>query len=220
MPRISTRTPSRRARSGALTASLAGALALAAALPLLSDPVHAQAAEAAAEAAAPFGPEVGETAPAVSLRDSTGETRTLADLAGEAGLVVYFNRSLDWCPICQAQTLEVDAVASGFAERGYAVAVVTYDAPEVLARFDARREVSLTLLSDRGSAVIDAFDIRDPVYDDPGSRAYGVPYPIAFVLGPDGVVKAKLWHEAGLGEQRGYATRITPEDVFDTLDAL
>lgn len=203
-----------------LTASLTGALALAAALPVLAEPAHAQASEAAAEAAAPFGPQVGETAPGFSLIDSQGETRTLADLTGENGLVVYFNRSLDWCPICQAQTLEIDAVASGFAERGYAVAVITYDAPEVLARFDARREVSLTLLSDEGSAVIDAFDIRDPVYADPDSRAHGVPYPIAFVLGPDGAVKAKLWHEAGLGEARGYATRITPEDMLDTLDAL
>ena len=207
-------------RTASLTASLTGALALAAALPVLAEPARAQTADAAAEAAAPFGPQAGETAPAFSLTDSQGETRTLADLAGENGLVVYFNRSLDWCPICQAQTLEVDEAASGFAERGYAVAVITYDAPEVLARFDARRQVSLTLLSDEGSAVIDAFDIRDPVYDDPDSRAYGVPYPIAFVLGPDGQVKAKLWHEAGLGEQRGYATRITPEDMFDTLDAL
>lgn len=76
----------------------------------------------------------------------------------------------------------------------------------------------MTLLSDSDSAVIDAFDIRDPIYADPDHIAHGVPYPIAFAIGPDGRVVGKYWHEAGLGEQRGYAVRVTAQDVLADLD--
>jgi hypothetical protein len=42
------------------------------------------------------GPPVGSAAPAFRLADPTGRERTLADLAGEAGLVLLFVRSADW----------------------------------------------------------------------------------------------------------------------------
>ena len=167
-----------------------------------------------------FGPAIGAPAPTFSLSDSDGTRRGLEDLYGENGLVLYFNRSLDWCPICQRQTLEVDAAADGFAERGYAVAVLTYDPVEDLARFDLRRDVSLTLLSDAGSQVIDAWGVRDPVYDDPDSLGYGVPYPIAYVIGTDGIIRARFWHEAGLGQPSGWAMRSRVDAVFAALDAL
>lgn len=176
--------------------------------------------EAAQTAADPFGPAVGSAAPAFEVVDASGAPRRVADLSGENGVVVYFNRSLDWCPICLRQTLEVDAARDAFAERGYGLAVLTHDSAETLARAAERREIALTLLSDEGSQTIDAFDIRDPVYADPSHRAHGVPYPITFVLSPEGEVKAKFWHEAGLGDQRGYAVRVSVEDVLAGLDAL
>ncbi|MEO1038956.1 MAG: redoxin domain-containing protein [Pseudomonadota bacterium] len=178
------------------------------------------AASIASDAAEGFGPEVGATAPALSVFDSEGQARTLGSLYGENGVIIYFNRSLDWCPICQRQTLEIDAEVERFNTRGYEVAVLTYDSVETLARFDLRRKVDIVLLSDEGSVTIDAFDVRDPVYAEPDSFAHGVPYPVAFVIGADGVVQAKFWHEAGLGDARGYAARVTVEDVLAELDAL
>ena len=171
----------------------------------------------AAEAAAEFGPAVGAIAPPVLAEDSTGAMRDLADLAGPNGLVLYFNRSLDWCPICLRQTIELNAAADSFAEAGWGVAVLTYDPVEVLARVKDQRMLAVTLLSDPDSAVIDAFGVRDPIYADPGHMAHGVPYPIAFALRPNGQIVGKYWHEAGLGQQRGYATRVTAEDVLAAL---
>jgi peroxiredoxin len=182
---------------------------------------HAQdsAAEAAMEAADAFGPGVGETAPAFTVTDAAGDTRTLADLTGPEGVVIYFNRSLDWCPICLRQTLEVEAALEAFDDAGWGVAVLTYDSEATLARVADQRQLAVTLLADEGSAVIDAFDVRDPIYADPDHMAHGVPYPIAFAIRPDGTVVAKFWHEAGLGQQRGYATRISTDDVIAVLTA-
>ena len=169
------------------------------------------------EAAATFGPAIGEPVPSFSITDDAGQSRTLANLAGEEGLLVYFNRSLDWCPICLRQTLELQEYQDQFEQAGWNVAVLTYDSPETLAQVRDRRGLTMALLGDEGSPVIDAFDVRDPIYSDPDHLAHGVPYPIAFAIQADGTVQAKFWHEAGLGEQRGYATRVSAQDVLTAL---
>lgn len=190
----------------AVSLSLLGSMALAQTVTELS-----------AEAAAEFGPAVGSLAPNLAVSDAAGVPRTLTDLSGEEGVLIYFNRSLDWCPICLRQTLELEASLSEFEAAGWNVAVLTYDSVPTLAQVADRRGLSMDLLSDEGSATIDAFGVRDPIYSDPDHLAHGVPYPITFAINPEGEVVAKFWHEAGLGEQRGYATRVTPEDVLMAL---
>ncbi|MCC5997190.1 MAG: redoxin domain-containing protein [Oceanicaulis sp.] len=170
------------------------------------------------EAAAEFGPAIGARAPDFALPDAHGETRTLADIAGPNGAVIYFNRSLDWCPICLVQTIELQAAAEAFEAAGWGLAVLTYDSPDALARAADRRELTLTLLSDEDSAVIDAFDVRDPIYADPRHRAHGVPYPVAIAIRRNGIVAAKFWHEGGLGAERGFSVRVSTEDVLAALN--
>lgn len=187
---------------------------------LTSLPAQAQdALEMAAEAASRFGPSIGQAALELDVTDADGMSRTLDSVMGEGGVVIYFNRSLDWCPICLRQTLELEPYADAFAEAGWPVTVLTYDDAEILGQVAERRGLSLTLLSDAGSRTIDAFGVRDPIYTDPDHLAYGVPYPITFVIDREGVVVAKFWHEAGLGDQRGYATRISAEDVLAAVQA-
>ncbi len=170
------------------------------------------------EAAAGFGPAVGAQAPDFALLDAGSATRTLADIAGPRGVVIFFNRSLDWCPICIAQTIELQGAAEAFEAAGWGLAVLTYDNTEALARAAERRELTLTLLSDQDSAVIDAFGVRDPIYAEPRHRAHGVPYPVAVAIGRDGVVAGKFWHEGGLGADRGYSVRVSAQAILSALD--
>jgi peroxiredoxin len=191
------------------------AMTLSAAAPAFAQDDPAALSAAAAES---FGPAVGETAPGFTLPDAAGQARSLEDLAGARGLVLYMNRSLDWCPICLRQTLELNEAVEAFNGAGWGVAVLTYDPVETLARIKDQRGLDMTLLSDADSAVIDAFDVRDPIYADPSHIAHGVPYPIAFAIGADGVIAGKYWHEAGLGDQRGYAVRVSAGDVLADLN--
>jgi peroxiredoxin len=158
--------------------------------------VHIGGSLAVTAAAEDLGPPVGVKAPDIGTRpDQTGTPRTLPDLMGKNGLVLMFFRSADWCPYCQAQLIDVN---SGFAEiekRGYRVAALSYDSPEILQAFTAKRHIAYTFLSDPKSEVIDLYKLRDPQYL-PGSRAYGVPRPIIFVLDKNGVIKAKLYEES------------------------
>lgn len=50
----------------------------------------------AADYAAGWGPEIGSPLPVLEAPDQTGTTRTLEDLTGEQGLLLFLNRSADW----------------------------------------------------------------------------------------------------------------------------
>jgi peroxiredoxin len=151
---------------------------------------------AGAASAEDLGPPVGLKAPDVGTHpDQTGKPRTLPDLMGKNGLVLMFFRSADWCPYCQAQLIDMNGGNAEIEKRGYRVAALSYDSPEILQAFTAKRHIAFTFLSDPKSEVIDTYKLRDPQYP-PGSRAYGVPRPIILILDRNEVIKAKLYEES------------------------
>ncbi len=99
-----------------------------------------------------------------------------------------------------------------FKERGYGVAIITYDAPEKLQRFADRHGKAAALLSDSNSETIEALGIRNTAFEE-GSRAYGVPHPIVFVVDRNGVIKAKFFEE-------DYRVRPPAADILAGIDAM
>ena len=173
---------------------LTQAIALCVALPFgqlaASEPVSAQIAPPNID----IGPKVGTRVPALNVRDGKGQTRSLKSVMGRRGVVLVFFRSAKWCPFCQAQLIALRDLPAQLAPHGYTLAAISYDPPEVLSGFIAKRDINYTLLSDAGSKTIDAFWLRDPQYK-PDSMAYGVPQPSIFVISRDGVIRAKLAKE-------------------------
>ena len=166
-----------------------------------------------ARSAEELGPPVGTTAPDIGTRlDQLGKPHRLPDLMGPNGLVLFFFRSADWCPYCQAQLIDVNTGVAEIEKRGYHVVGLSYDSPEILEAFTLKRHLTYTLLSDPRSEIIDRYKLRDPQYKK-GSRAYGVPQPIIFVLNRDGVVKAKLYEDT-------FQKRPPVGLVIQTLDKL
>jgi peroxiredoxin len=164
-------------------------------------------------AAEDLGPPIGLIAPDIGKRlDQAGTPRTLADVMGSKGLVLMFFRSTDWCPYCQAQLIDMNGGAAEIEKRGYRIAALSYDSPETLKTFADKRQISFTFLSDPKSEVIDLYKLRDPQYP-PGSRAYGVPKPIIFVLDRGGVIRAKLYEES-------FKVRPPVSAVISAIDAL
>jgi peroxiredoxin len=168
---------------------------------------------ATANPAFELGPANGSVAPSIGTPlDETGKPRSMQSLMGDKGLVLVFFRSAAWCPYCQAQLIDLNSGVAGMAKRGYRMAAISYDQPAVQAEFIANRQIKYTLLSDPKSEVIDRYNLRDPQYKE-GSRAYGVPRPIIFVLDRKGVVQAKLYEET-------YKTRPPVGLVLETLDKV
>jgi peroxiredoxin len=163
--------------------------------------------------AAEFGPPVGSKAPAIGKRlDQDGKPRGFADLIGRHGLVLMFNRSAGWCPFCQAHMIQVNGGLAEIEKRGFRVAAITYDAPDVLKGFAAKRRIGYPLLSDPKSEVIDAYGLRDPEYP-PGHRAHGVPRPITLILARNGTILAKLYEET-------YRVRPPVEAIIAKVDEV
>ena len=164
-------------------------------------------------AAEDLGPPVGVVAPDIGKRlDQSGVARTLTDVMGAKGLVLMFFRSADWCPFCKAQLIDMNGGAAEIEKRGYRIAALSYDSPEILKTFADKREISFTFLSDPKSEVIDLYKLRDPQYP-PGNRAYGVPRPIIFILDKNGVIRAKLYEES-------FKVRPPVSAVIGALDGL
>jgi len=160
-----------------------------------------------------LGPPVNAKAPDIGTpADQTGAARTLNSLMGEKGLVLFFFRSAAWCPFCQAQMIDLNSGVAAMEKRGYKMAGISYDKPEVLKTFVDRRMLTYTLLSDPKSEVIDRYKLRDPQYP-PGNFAYGVPRPIIFILDRGGVIKAKLYEDT-------YTKRPPTGLVIETLDKV
>ncbi len=150
---------------------------------------------------------VGSRAPvSLAVKDSGGKVRTIASVAGRAGTVLVFFRSARWCPYCQAQLKELKALQAPLAQRGYTLAGVSYDPPAALAQFAGKTGVGYPLLSDEGSAVIDALGLRDPAYPK-GNFAHGVPRASVLVLDKGGKL---LWKSVA----RDYTQRVSNDEIL------
>ena len=160
-----------------------------------------------------IGPTAGTKIPVgFTALDQTGEHRSFSDITGENGVVLAFQRSADWCPFCQQQMINLQTIIDDLAQRGYTLATLSYGPQEVLQKFAKRQDISYIMLSDEKSAMIDAFDLRDPQYK-PGTKTYGVPRPAIFIIDPEGIIRGKLAEE-------GYRVRPSVEAVLKEVDNI
>jgi len=72
------------------------------------------------------------------------------------------------------------------------IAAVSYDSQEVLRDFADKHATGFPLLSDHDSAVIRSFGIFN-MNTAPGLRAHGVPHPVDYLVGPDGILIRKYF---------------------------
>ena len=105
----------------------------------------------------PDGVEVGGAAPDFALPDHDGRQVTLAEYAGRK-LVLYFYPKDDTSG-CTAQAQDFDARLDRFAAAGAAVLGVSPDPPKSHAKFRAKHDLTLPLISDEGKATLSAYGV-------------------------------------------------------------
>jgi len=152
------------------------------------------------------GPDIGDPIPPFAVADSGGKPQTFETLRGPNGLLLLFTRSADWCPFCKGHLVQLERQREAFESRGYRLAALTYDSPEVLRHFADRVGITYPLLSDPESKVIRAFGILNETV--PASHPfYGIPNPGQYLINAEGKVEAKFF------EQK-YSDRFTPGSVL------
>ena len=134
--------------------------------------------------------ETGATLPDVTLVGADGAPFGLAGLKGKP-VVVYFYPKAD-TPGCTREAEDFTAFADDFAAAGVAVIAVSKDAPAKLAKFAAKRALTVRLASDEDGSVCEAFGVWGE------KQLYGKTYMgierATFLFGADGRL-ARAWRK-------------------------
>jgi len=174
--------------------------------------------EATAINAPDLGPHLGAEIPHdLSTVTSAGIETNFDQLVGENGLALFFVRSVDWCPYCRAQAVDVNARVQEFHDRGLNVAFISYDTPKKQAPFVEKWDFEPVLLSDESIEIINAFGLRNESHDE-GSRFYGIPHPVVFVVNTDKMVIAKLYEEDFMSNDKSYRERPAVDVILEVAD--
>lgn len=148
-----------------------------------------------------LGPQVGDRVADFQLVDQSGSARTLDSILGPNGALLVLSRSVDWCPYCKTQMLDLQSRVPELEAAGLGLAVITYDSTEVMADFSGRRGITFPLLSDPGSATIEAYGLLNTTMDETSSN-YGIPFPGTLVLDSEGVVTERFFEKAEAYQER------------------
>lgn len=133
--------------------------------------------------------DIGDTLPKVTVKDSSGADLALGDLKGP--FVLYYYPKAD-TPGCTNEAKDFTALAAEFGKIGVTVYGMSKDKPAKLAKFAAKYDLNVTLLSDEESDVTEQMGVwvEKLLY---GKKYMGIER-CTFLIGKDGKV-AQLWHK-------------------------
>lgn len=133
--------------------------------------------------------DVNDTLPPVTVLDSEGNAVDLAALNGP--LVLYFYPKAD-TPGCTNEAKDFTALAGEFAKIGCAVYGMSKDKPAKLAKFTAKYDLDVTLLSDEASDATEQMGawVEKSMY---GKSYMGIDRS-TYLVGKDGKVK-QVWRK-------------------------
>ncbi len=135
------------------------------------------------------------------------EISDIGEFAGKNGTLFIASRSMDWCPYCMRQMMQLQEFKAGFDAAGIGMVGITYDKPELQQPFIDKHGITIPLLSDIDTGTFSTLDILNEQYQ-PGEMAYGIPHPGMIVVNPRGQIVGKMFIE-------DYSTRVDSAAAHD-----
>jgi len=108
------------------------------------------------------------------------------------GLVIVINRSLDWCPFCKRQAIDIEAIYNDLHEYGIGFVIISYDSPEIQQQFVEKHNLTYAVISDIDGKTFAAWNVLHQDYPK-GHRHYGLPYAGTLFIDRDGKIKEKIF---------------------------
>lgn len=138
---------------------------------------------------------VGEVAPDFTLPNDQGDDVTLSDLRGKTVIVYFYPAAMT--PGCTKQACDFTDSLDSLHAAGYEVLGISPDKPEKLAKFRARDNLTITLLSDPEKKVMTEYGAfgEKKLY---GKLVNGV-IRSTIVVDPDGTVKLAQYNVKATG---------------------
>ncbi len=140
------------------------------------------------------GPVLGSRFPGLRASYRGRDITLIEEFAGRNGTVFIASRSLDWCPYCMRQMIQLQQHRAQFEAAGIGLVAMTYDPPQLQQAFIDRHGITIALLSDTDGLSFKTLGILNEQYRR-GDSEYGIPHPGMIVIDPQGKVVGKLFLE-------------------------
>lgn len=158
------------------------------------------------------GPIVGSRFPGLQAHYQGRTVTLLDDFAGDNGTVLVASRSLDWCPYCMRQMIQLQEHKQAFDAAGITLVAITYDEPVLQQAFVDKFGITIPVLSDSNALSFKTLGILNETYQT-GDFQYGIPHPGMIIVDPQGVVAGKLFLES-------YSSRVDAGAALDYARAV
>ena len=139
--------------------------------------------------------EVGDTAPAFSLKDDAGNTVSLSDYAGKRVVVYFYPRANT--PGCTTEACDFRDAMEQLNGSEVAVLGISHDKPESLAKFREDHDLNFPLLSDPEKETLTAYGAFGEK-NNYGKKVQGV-IRSTFVVEPDGKIGVAKYNVKATG---------------------
>ena len=169
-------------------------------------------------------PAVGDPMPPFLLPDDTGRLVSLEELIESGPVALVFNRG-HWCPYCRTNTAALAQVYGQVSAEGGQIVGITPDRQKYTAMLKSAVDAPFPILTDMDNAYamslnlviwvgaeMQEFQERAGVdlRASQGNDAWLIPIPATFVVGSDGVVKARY-------VDPDYRKRMAMEDLVQAI---
>ena len=141
------------------------------------------------------GPVLGSRFSGLRATYQGREITLIQEFSGRNGTVFIASRSLDWCPYCMRQMIQLQENSADFEAAGIGMVAITYDTPQLQQAFIDKFGITIPVLSDTDALSFKTLGILNEQYRK-GEAQYGIPYPGMIVINPAGEVVGKLFVEA------------------------
>jgi peroxiredoxin Q/BCP len=139
----------------------------------------------------------GDAAPDFALTDSTGASVSLSDLLASGRSLILYVYPAAMTPGCTTQACDFRDNLSALESDGYAVAGLSKDSPQKLAKFAAAEGLTFPLLSDPTLDTLRAYGAYGEKQNY-GKTSMGT-IRSTFVITPDGVIAQALYNVKAKG---------------------
>jgi peroxiredoxin len=141
------------------------------------------------------GPALNSQFPGLQATYSGRAITLLNEFSGPNGTAFVASRSVDWCPYCMRQMIQLQEYESEFDAVGIGLVAITYDDPALQQAFIDKFGITIPILSDVDALSFKTLGILNENYQ-PEDAQYGIPHPGMIVVDSSGKVVGKLFLEA------------------------
>ena len=174
--------------------------------PEFADAVERMIARLKASGTGVSAPKIGEPMPDFMLPDQHGRLVSLSELTQQGPVVMAFHRG-HWCPYCRINAEALKAIQSNIREKGANLVAISPETGQYGAELSGHDGEPLKVLSDIDSGYALLLNLAFFVGDEKrqammdagwditeyqGAGNWTLPIPATFVVGQDGIVKARF----------------------------